>query len=201
MTRRIGTPSSWPSTRHRRSDSFSIGSCGSTVHVAWAFGMGAHCNAVESSVPGDLSVTALYTSYTWLWGGFPCADLLASAEAKRVFDATNAALWVARKDGLRHALVQRHAMIDHVLRESACTRVLELAAGLSQRGAAFAMRLHYTEVDLPPVIRKKRELLARTAAGRAVLERLELVEGDVATVALPVATEPTLVIAEGLLIY
>jgi hypothetical protein len=44
---------------------------------------------------GDLSVTALYTSQVWAWGGLPYAQLFATAEAKRVFDATNAALAAA----------------------------------------------------------------------------------------------------------
>lgn len=149
-------------------------------------------------MPGDLSVTALYTSQAWVWGGFPCAELLASAEAKRVFDVTNAALLLKPSAQLKYALVQRHAMIDRMLRESGRARVLELAAGLSQRGAALAGELDYTEIDLPPVIRKKRELLGRTEAGRAVLDKLQLVEGDVTAVELPPAD---FVIAEGLAMY
>src|SRR5262249_32888522 len=41
---------------------------------------------------GDLSVTALYTSGVWTWGGLSYAHLYATTDAKRVFDATNAAL-------------------------------------------------------------------------------------------------------------
>src|SRR5438128_8918842 len=43
---------------------------------------------------GDLSITALYTSAVWAWGRVPCAHLLATTDAKRVFDVTNAALAV-----------------------------------------------------------------------------------------------------------
>ena len=151
----------------------------------------------------DLSITALYTSQVWAWGKLPCADLLASTEAKRVFDVTNAALGLARlvrRDlpDLRHALLQRHAMIDHLLVAASEHKVIELAAGLSRRGAAFAGEREYVEIDLPPVIAKKRALLERTPAGRAALAKIALVGGDVADVALP---GPALVIAEGLLVY
>ncbi|HEY4244658.1 MAG TPA: class I SAM-dependent methyltransferase [Kofleriaceae bacterium] len=161
---------------------------------------------------GDLSITALYTSQAWVWGGFPCAELLATPDGKRVFDATNAALWLARSEArghspLRQALVHRHAMIDRLLRESGATQVLELAAGLSQRGAAVSAdpRIAYTELDLAPVADKKRALLARTDAGRAVLARPNWrIEGaDVATALLAdwVTPGPRFVIAEGLLMY
>jgi O-methyltransferase involved in polyketide biosynthesis len=158
-------------------------------------------------VAGDLSVTALYTSEVWRWGGLPYAHLFATPEGRRVFSATNAALWLARGAPLRFALLQRHAMIDHLLRwhlARGCKRVIELAAGLSRRGAAFAGAVEYVEVDLPPVIRRKRELLGRSAEGRAVLERLRLVEGDVTELALDALAprgEPVVVIAEGLLMY
>ena len=151
----------------------------------------------------DLSVTALYTSQVWAWGHLSHAELLATPDGKRVFDATNAALAMARvfrrdMPDLRYALLHRHAMIDHLLDESTDRRVIELAAGLSRRGAANCRERDYIEIDLPPVIAKKRELLARTPDGREILEHLKLVGGDVADVALD---GPAFVIAEGLLIY
>ena len=163
--------------------------------------------------PGDLSVTALYTSQVWAWGGLSHAHLFASPDAKRVFDTTNAALAATRMFNrrlapLRHSLLHRHAMIDHLLRTSGCRHVIELAAGFSRRGAAATRDadVHYTELDLPHVIERKRELLQRTDEGRAVLARprLRLVEGDVETVALEPFVrrgEPMFVIAEGLLMY
>lgn len=154
-----------------------------------------------------LGVTALYTSHTWLWGGLSHAHLFATPEAKRVFDATNAAIALAsvfRRDRvpLRDALMHRHAMIDRILRESKRTRVVELAAGLSRRGAAFSSdpAVHYVELDLPPMIAKKRQLLERTEEGRAVLARPNLVlrEGDVRG---ELAVDGDIVIAEGLAMY
>ena len=161
---------------------------------------------------GDLSVTALYTSQVWAWGKLPCADLFATIEGKRVFDATNAALAVrnaikrATWAPLRVALLQRHLMIDHLVAEAPCPRVIELAAGLSRRGATLSTRMHYVEIDLPHVVEKKRALLAQSEKGREVLSRdsYELVAGDVATIELDRFVEPgqpVFVIAEGLMMY
>jgi O-methyltransferase involved in polyketide biosynthesis len=152
---------------------------------------------------GDLSITALYTSQVWAWGGLPCAELFASRDGKRVFDVTNAVLGVMRRGTpLRYALLHRHAMIDHVVDEWRPRRVVELAAGLSRRGAAQSAdpTLHYIEVDLPDVVAHKRGLLGRSEAGRDVLARTnyELVAGDVMTLELPPCD---VVIAEGLLVY
>ncbi len=156
--------------------------------------------------PG-LAITAQYTSQVWLSGGLPCAELFATVEAKRVYDVTNAALGLARlvrRDlaPLRESLLHRHAMIDHLMRESGARTILELAAGLSRRGATVSAdpAIAYRELDLPPMVAAKRRLLARTPAGRAVLarENFVLAEGDALTAALP-ASE--LVIAEGLMMY
>ncbi len=162
---------------------------------------------------GDLSVTALYTSQVWAWARLSHAHLFASPDAKRVFDTTNAALAAARlfdrqHAPLRYSLLHRHAMIDHLLAASGYRHVIELAAGFSRRGAAATSDPHvqYTEIDLPHVIKRTRELLQRTDEGRAVLARpgLRLVEGDAETVALEPFVgrgEPVFVIAEGLLMY
>lgn len=162
---------------------------------------------------GDLSVTALYTSQAWVWGGFDGAELLATKEAKIVFDFTNLVLGLLRllrwrQPLLRHSLVQRHAMIDHLLEASAATQVVELAAGLSQRGVSVSRRteIEYIELDLPHMIAKKRELLARTDAGKAVLERpnFHFRSVDLRDAALDLdidATRPLCVIAEGVFMY
>lgn len=153
-------------------------------------------------MPNDLTITALYTSQVWAWANLPHAELFATPDAKRVFDVTNAALALARKPPLRFALLHRHAMIDHLARGA--RRILELAAGLSRRGATFSDddRVHYVELDLPEVIARKRALLERTPEGRAVLARdnLELIGDDARTADLA-RFAPELVIAEGLAMY
>lgn len=162
---------------------------------------------------GDLSVTALYTSGTWSWGNLPGAELLASDDARNVFRVTNVALAIARlftwsARSLRHSLLHRHAMIDHLAGEARATRILEIAAGLSRRGVARTEdpAVQYTEVDLAPMIAHKRRLLERTAQGRAALARpnLRMVEGDATSAdlaALCGPNAPSFVIAEGLLMY
>lgn len=161
---------------------------------------------------GDLSVTALYTSQAWAWGGFRRAELFSTAEGRAVFGWTNAALRVARLFvwslvSLKHSLVHRHALIDRVLERSGIRQVLELAAGLSRRGAAFSddAGLRYVEVDLPHVVERKRALLERSDAGREVAARSNwrLVAGDVTAVSLGDLVEPgpRFVIAEGLCMY
>jgi len=170
---------------------------------------------------GDLSVTALYTCGAWAWARLPGAQLLDHVDARRVFGATNAALRLARPflagrhaPSLRHSLVQRHLMIDHLLAESGARVVLEIAAGLSRRGAATTIAhptMHYVELDRPHVIERKRELLERSEEGRAALTnpRWRLVGGDAADVCLPdlldlpdlAPAAPLCVIAEGLLMY
>jgi O-methyltransferase involved in polyketide biosynthesis len=162
---------------------------------------------------GDLSVTALYTSQAWAWGGLPCANLFETAEGKKVFDITNAALALAaiftgELPPLRHSLIHRHTMIDRLLSEAGEVQVLELAAGLSRRGAAFTRESShtYTEIDLPPVIARKKALLQRTDEGRAVLSRphFRLVGRDVESAPLDswvTPQQPLFVIAEGLFMY
>jgi O-methyltransferase involved in polyketide biosynthesis len=170
--------------------------------------------ATSQQKPGaDLSITALYTSAAWAWGGLPGAELLASDDGRRAFAVVNAALSVTRPfmpgvRSLKHSLLHRHAMIDHLLRASGARRVLELAAGLSRRGVAFSAdgSIRYNEVDLAPVIARKRALLERTGAGRAALARpnLRLVGADLLEAPLDELVEPgepLFVIAEGLLMY
>ncbi|MFQ5737964.1 MAG: class I SAM-dependent methyltransferase [Acidobacteriota bacterium] len=166
-----------------------------------------------SSKPDNLSITALYTAQTWSWGGFDCAQLLETRQGRGVFNTANLALGLARllRPGLPSlpcSLVQRHAMIDHLLAASGSSQVLELAAGLSRRGAAFSRdpAIQYVEVDLPPMVEQKRTLLARSEQGLAVLNRsnLRMIGADIASVDLDSLVKPgrsLMVIAEGLLMY
>jgi len=157
-------------------------------------------------------VTAIYTSHVWKWGKFEAAELFATWRSRDVFNATNLALGIARLfrwglPSLRHGLAQRHCIIDNLAADSGCKQVLELAAGLSRRGAAMSRdpHLRYVEVDLPSVVEHKRKLLARSPEGRAVAARtnLLLVGGDVRDTELASLLEPgpVFVVAEGLLMY
>lgn len=158
-------------------------------------------------------MTALYTSYAWRWGGLDCAELLATPEVRVVFRVTNFVLGLVRLvrwelPSLRHSLLQRHAMIDHLVQAHGTRQVLELASGLSRRGASFTRdaQLLYTELDLPSMVARKKEIFARTPEGRAVAARgnFRLVAGDALEEPLEPLVDPSrpvFVIAEGLLMY
>ena len=161
---------------------------------------------------GELTVTAVYTAQTWRWGKLDAAELFSTGAARVLFWVTNFAMAVARLfrpdlPSLKHGLVQRHAILDAMLADSGCPTVLELAAGLSRRGASASADpgLTYVEVDLPPVVALKRRLLATTARGREVAARpnLRLVGAAIEDVAFDdlVGDGPVFVIAEGLMLY
>lgn len=170
---------------------------------------------------GGLAVTALYTAEVWRREGFPGAELLASPDARRVFGATDGALRLARLLGglgrwlrgerwspLPVALAHRHALIDRWAQTHDAEVVLELASGLSPRGAWLSSLSERTvvEVDLPEMMATKRRLLGSTPEGKAALARAHwhFVEGDLREMELWRLVPPgrrTLVIAEGLFMY
>lgn len=171
----------------------------------------------EPPVPrGDLSVTALYTAGVWAWSDRPGAHLYASQATRRVWGVVEAVLRVARwfvrgAPSLRHGLVQRHLMLDALVdegRSAGIGQVVELAAGLSPRGAAFTSEseLRWIEVDRPEVIAYKAALLARTEEGQQVAARphLQRVAADLLDPSWPHDLQPDgpcLVLIEGLLMY
>lgn len=161
---------------------------------------------------GDLSVTALYTSYAWFHGGFEAADLFVTRGSKIVFQVTNFVLKLASffKPGpvLASSLAQRHAMFDRVVEDSKATQVVEIAAGLSQRGAVFSKDpgVRYVEIDLPRMVAAKRKILARSDLGTQILQRpnLTLAEADLREADLTSYVEasgPACIVAEGLFMY
>jgi len=157
--------------------------------------------------------TALYTSQAWIWGGVPEAELFDSRLARAIFLWITSVYRFARwlRPGMApivQALLHRHAMIDRLLERADVDQVLELAAGLSPRGAHVSARagVVYTEVDLPAMIAAKRELLARSARGReiAVRANLRFVAGDATGMTFETILDGSrraLVIAEGLHMY
>ena len=161
----------------------------------------------------DLSVTAMYTSQVWLWGKLPQAELFDFHDARKVFKVTNFAFNILRVfrskiPPLKHSLLHRHLMIDHFVKESKATQVIELAAGFSRRGASFSQdpNLRYIELDKENVIARKKQILGISEAGRTVLGRktLNFYAGDATKVNFEdfaTTDRPTIIIAEGLLMY
>jgi O-methyltransferase involved in polyketide biosynthesis len=155
--------------------------------------------------------SALYTAATWRWGKLPGADLVTPPNARPVFRVMNAYLILygllnPGRHSLKYTLLHRHAGIEYLMRESACSQVIEIAAGFSPRGSAISAdpSIRYFEVDLPPVIAAKRALLQATPAGRMVLRRenLALLEGDASAMDWGrFAACPSFIITEGLMMY
>ncbi len=167
---------------------------------------------MTTSDANPLGVTALFTSQAWIRGGLPEADLFDTGPGRAVYYGTTAIYRVARwlRPGMTPmlaGLLHRHLMIDHLLEDQDLDQVLELAAGLSARGARYSAGGDpYTELDLPGVIDAKRQLLQRSPRGREVAARpnLRLVAGDVKSLDLDALLTPrasALVIAEGLHMY
>jgi O-methyltransferase involved in polyketide biosynthesis len=159
----------------------------------------------------NIPPSALYTAATWRWGKLTGADLVTPPNARPVFRVFNAYLTLYGLinpgwHSLKHTLLHRHAGIEHLLRESKCPQVIEIAAGFSPRGSAISAdpSIRYFEVDLPPVIAAKTALLHSTPAGQTVLRRenLALLEGDITAMDWRrFAASPSFIITEGLMMY
>ena len=164
-----------------------------------------------------ISPTAHYTAFVWFAHGLSDAALV--TPLGRLLHVAlrppNALCRAAGLSDLDANLLARHRIIDERL-ERAITdgrveQVIEVAAGLSPRGARFTRRhpeLRYVEADLPPMAARKRELL-RTA--NLLGPRHEVVaidaladEGPLSLAALAQRLDPargTAIVTEGLINY
>lgn len=124
-------------------------------------------------MPSDsakISPTAYYTAETWVRLGVPHAELF-STRRGRLFVALYRVL--ERLTGpqggeslLLRSLRNRHATLDEAVLACAPDRVVELGAGLSPRTITLAadLGIDCVDVDLPAMLARKRELLARHAS-------------------------------------
>lgn len=113
-----------------------------------------------------ISPTAHYTGHVWSRHGLGDPRLSTSA-GRLLHTAVQPAMVASRAVGgptLEDFLLARHRIIDHRLEQAVSsgevTQVVELACGMSPRGLAFTERhpgLTYVEVDLPEILRRKRE--------------------------------------------
>jgi O-methyltransferase involved in polyketide biosynthesis len=102
----------------------------------------------------------------------------------------------------------RARSVDEALDLVAATRIVELAAGLSFRGLARAVRddVHYLDTDLPDLVDLKRRILRQlspaTLAGTYRIESLDVMDDSALASALESLPDGPLSIAhEGLLMY
>jgi O-methyltransferase involved in polyketide biosynthesis len=120
-----------------------------------------------------ISPTAHYTGYVWCKNGLS-HDALRTKLGRRLYTAlapANAAYRkVTGKADLEMSLLARHLVIDRLLTSAIESgrvgQVVEIAGGLSARGAKFAERyrdqgLTYVEGDLPDMAETKKSLLER----------------------------------------
>lgn len=135
--------------------------------------------AKASERDDKIGPTAHYTAYVWHHLGFPYADLFATREGRAMFWGFRAAgEWLAvasrRTPSMSQYLGMRHRLIERRLEELRPDRVVEIGAGLSRRGITWALDhgVDYWEVDLPPMLSKKRALL-EARAPRSLRDRLE----------------------------
>lgn len=156
--------------------------------------------------------SAKYTAATWEWAKLRCADVVLPEGAKAVFFLVNTYMLMYRtinpkKHSLPHMLLHRHLMINHLLAQSNCAQVIEVAAGFSPRGAALSEipSTRYFEVDLPPVVALKAKILGQSDAGSEVLLRKNFrqVAGDIMEIEFFEKFEmnTSFVISEGLMMY
>ncbi len=170
-----------------------------------------------SSTPSRISPTAHYTGHVWLKNGLS-DPAFATREGERLhmvlapFMASSRALGGPTIDEM---LLARHHLIDQLLERAiedrTVVQVIEVAAGLSPRGWRMTRRypqLRYLEADLPGMIAKKREVLARAAAVGAGHETFEIDAladaGPTSIAAIAARLDPargTAIITEGLLNY
>lgn len=165
-----------------------------------------------------ISPTAHFTGYTWYRNGLS-HRALATRAGRLMVQGQRPLAALSRRAGLptlEGLLLARHHGIDQQLASAidsgAIGQVVEIAAGLSPRGWAFARRygerLTYIEADLPDMAAHKRRLLERArlqAPGHRVVVLDALADtGEHSLAALASTLDPNkglAIITEGLLNY
>lgn len=164
-----------------------------------------------------ISPTAHYTGYVWAANGLSM-PALATSRGRLLYGVlrpANAALRALGASSLEDALLARHRVLDHLLCEAIeagrVGQVVEVAAGLSPRGALLSARhpgCRYVEGDLPAMAASKRARLERAGCTQDNLEVVELdalAEGGPASLdAVLAGLDPALgtaVVTEGLVNY
>jgi O-methyltransferase involved in polyketide biosynthesis len=165
----------------------------------------------------SISFTALYTGQVWNQHGLS-APGFDTAGGRFYYHAMTPFEYIGGKlvgGNIRTFLLQRHQVIDDraadAIENRGVTQVLEIACGLSPRGARLADRyphITYVEADLPDMAARKQALLERQ---NRLSNRHYVVECNVLARETPDALEkvlagldlsqPVLVITEGLVNY
>ena len=120
-----------------------------------------------------VSITAYQTGYTWVKNGLS-HKAFSTIRGRAMYTALTPVMWCARNllgvTDLETRLLQRHLMIDHLLRrdieEKGLKQVLEIGCGFSPRGFKFMQEygkdgLKYVEADLPAMAAEKKAALLK----------------------------------------
>lgn len=171
----------------------------------------------EATEDDKIAPTAHYTAYVWHRLGFPHAERFVTPRGRAMFWGFRLAgegllTWAPFAPSMTQYLDYRHRAFESVVEDERPDVVVELGAGLSRRGVTWASRgVRYVEVDLPPMVRAKRQMIAERGDREllaAIRGRLEHVSLDILGDAFPDelaallegAARPV-VITEGVLTY
>lgn len=165
-----------------------------------------------------ISPTAHYTGFVWYHEGWS-HDALATWQGRALYYGL--APWVQASSvflggvTLRKLLLQRHAVIDHLLDEAIeqgrVGQIVEIACGLSPRGWRMMGRhgdtgLRYVEADLPDMAARKGAILTGAGMKREqhdVIAIDAMADGALEEQVLPLLdpTKGTAIVTEGLVNY
>jgi O-methyltransferase involved in polyketide biosynthesis len=156
-----------------------------------------------------VGLTAHYTAKAWHALGVPEAERFVTMRGRLLFAATAPLRWLGPRIGLDDPLFlllsSRHLIIEQLLDEQGLLAFLELASGLSPRGAARTRdpRVTYVEVDLPHVIALKERLLGKERGAGHHLLPGDAIKSSTYDAALGLlgGRGPIAVVAEGLNAY
>ncbi len=114
-----------------------------------------------------IGIPAYFTSHAWVEAGFDYAELFETARGRLMFGALKPLFHLFGFLGPAVRLHNQYLFVRHYaqearLRQIRPTCILEIGAGLSPRGIAFASAdpdLLYIEVDLPNMVAAKKKAL------------------------------------------
>ncbi len=114
-----------------------------------------------------IGIPAYFTSHAWVEAGFDYADLFETKQGRRMFKALEPVLHLFGFLGPAVRLHNEYLFVRHFAHEARLRQIrpsciVEIGAGLSPRGIAFASAdpdLRYIEVDLPNMVAAKRSAL------------------------------------------
>lgn len=157
----------------------------------------------------SISITAHYTAQIWVRARLAWAWPFDTSRGRLMYHSTKPLFSSMTRAGLTtppEFCIQRHRIMDARLPELRPAQVVELAAGLSPRGLAFAHRhrVPCLDVDLPSMVAAKKSMLAGRAPEHYAQHPLDLLASEDYARDLQPALQrvaPTVVITEGLLPY